>query len=62
MFTESDILAKKAIFDNTPAYKWFGPRICAPCNFLKNLIFTIWDSFHGGESPLCYFFFSVYIS
>ena len=47
----TDILVKSAIFDNTPAEKWFGLRILVPWNFLKNLISTIWDSFHGGASP-----------
>ena len=42
---------KKYNFDNTPAEKWFGLRIFVPWNFLKNLISTIWDSFHGGASP-----------
>ena len=42
----TDILAKSTIFDHTPVEKWFGPRIFVPWNFLKNLISTIWDSFH----------------
>ena len=47
----TDISVKSAIFDNIPAGKWFGPRFCVPSNFLKNLISTTWDSFHGGASP-----------
>ena len=43
-----DILVKSVIFDNTPAEKWFGPRFFVPWNFLKNLISTIWESFHYG--------------
>ena len=52
-------MAKSAIFGNTPAGKWFGPRIVVPWNFLKNLISTIWDSFHVGASPSYDFFFRV---
>ena len=43
----TDIFVKSAIFDNTPAEKWFGPRIFVTWNFLQNLISTFWDSFHG---------------
>ena len=57
--SQTDILAKSAIFDNTPVEKWFDPRIFVPWSFLKNLIPTIWDSFHGGASPPYGFFFSV---
>ena len=49
---------KGAIFDNTPAEKWTGPRIAVSGNFLKNLISIIWDSFYGGENPSCDFFSS----
>ena len=60
MFTSrTDILAKSAIFDNTPAEKWFGPSIFASWNFLKDPISTLWDSFHGGESPSYDFFICV---
>ena len=61
MFTSrTDILAKSAIFDHTPVEKWFGPRIFVQSgNFLKNLISTIWDSFHGGASPSYDLFFNV---
>ena len=57
--SRTDILIKSAIFDNTPAKKWFGPRICVPWNFLKNLIPTIWDSFHDGASSSYDIFFTV---
>ena len=57
--SRTDILAKCAIFDNTPADEWFGPKVFVPWDFLKNIISTIWDSFHGGESPSYDFFFSV---
>ena len=55
----TDIFAKRAIFDNTPADKWFNLRIFVPWNFLKYLISTVWDSFHGSESPSYDSFFSV---
>ena len=60
MFTsQTDIFAKRAIFDNTPTKIWFGLRILVHWNFLKNLISKNWDSFLGGESPAHDFFSSV---
>ena len=41
----TDILAKSAMFDDTPAGKSFTPRIFAHWNFLQNLISIIRDSF-----------------
>ena len=44
-----DILAKCVIFINTPAENGSVENV-VPWNFLKNLIYTIWNSFHGGAS------------
>ena len=41
--SRTDILVKSVIFDNTPAGNGY--------RFLKNLISTIWDTFHGGAIP-----------
>ena len=57
--SRTDILVKSAIFDNTPAEKWFGPKGFVPWNFLKNPISTIWDRFDGGASLSYDPFFSV---
>ena len=58
--SRTDILVKRAIFNNTPVEKWFSPTIFVPTNYLKNLISTIWDSFfYGGLSPSNDLFFSV---
>ena len=53
--SRTDILVKSAIFDNTPAEKWFSPRLFVPWNFLKKLISTI----HGGEGLSYDLFFNV---
>ena len=51
--------AETAMFDHTPAEIWFGPRIFAPLNCLKNLTAIVLDNFHGGDSPSYDFFFIV---
>ena len=49
--SQTDISVKSAIFDNTPAERWFGLKMFVPLNFLENLISAIWDRFIGGASP-----------
>ena len=51
MFTSrTDILAKSAIFDKTPAEKWIGQRFFFTLK-LSEANSIIWDSLNGGENP-----------
>ena len=56
--SRTDILAKSAIFGNTPVEKWLVWEFCT-LELSEEPSSTIWDSFYGGESPTYDFFFSV---